>query len=96
MKPVFGWLPYDTRRNNLHRLLIAYGASLLRTDETVDYVIGWLEMPDDAAIIPDSRIAINGKTEYELPATGVEVTEPSNLRMKIVEKVQMMNRIYIG
>ena len=27
---------------------------------------------------------------------GVEVTEPSNLRMKIVEKVQMMNRIYIG
>ncbi len=27
---------------------------------------------------------------------GVEVTEPSNLRKKIVEKVQMMNRTYIG
>ena len=91
LRPVFGWLPYDTRRNNLHRLLIAYGASLLRTDETVDYVIGWLEMPDDAAIIPDSRIAINGKTEYELPATGVEVTEHTFAQTEEDETVQLID-----
>lgn len=91
LMPVFGWLPYDTRRNNLHRLLIAYGASLLRTDETVDYVIGWLEMPDDAAVIPDSRIAINGKTEYELPATGVEVTEHTFAQTPEDETVQLID-----
>lgn len=28
---VFGWLPYDTARNNLHRLLFAMGATLKRT-----------------------------------------------------------------
>ena len=35
---VFGWLPYDTARNNLHRLLFAYGAILQRN---------WVFISDD-------------------------------------------------
>lgn len=31
---VFGWLPYDTARNNLHRLLFAMGASIKRKAAT--------------------------------------------------------------
>lgn len=29
---VFGWLPYDTARNNLHRLLFSMGATIKRVD----------------------------------------------------------------
>lgn len=91
LMPVFGWLPYDTRRANLHRLLIAYGASLLRADESVDYVIGWLDAPEEAAEIPDSRIALGGSTEYELPATGVEITEHAFARTASDETVQLVD-----
>ena len=31
---VFGWLPYDTARNNLHRLLFAMGASIKKVNVT--------------------------------------------------------------
>lgn len=75
--PVFGWLPYDTRRANLHRLMFALGAAMLRGDEETDYEITLLEAPAVPPEIPDGRIAIGGSVDYQLPATGVEVTEHS-------------------
>lgn len=77
---VNGWLPYDTRRANLHRLLFATGASLLRGDADTDYTIGFLTDSDEPPVIGPERVAINGRTSYLLPATAVEVTEHSFLQ----------------
>lgn len=72
---VYGWLPYDKRRANLHRLLFALGVSALPGgDADTDYVFGFLS-EDDPGDIPDSRIALGGSVDYQLPATGAEVEE---------------------
>lgn len=74
--PVNGWLPYDTRRNNLHRLLFAAGAALKRGDRYgTDYVAAYLQDDDDPPVIPDARIAISGSVKYTLPANAAEITE---------------------
>lgn len=69
---VYGWLPYDKARNNLHRLLFAVGASLWQ-GVNVDYNVVYLS-PNTAAV-PSSRIALGGSVQLQIPATGAEVTE---------------------
>lgn len=70
---VYGWLPYDTRRNNLHQLLFVFGAAL-RRDEDGNAVIAFLTdtQPKD---VGDDRLSIGGDVDYETPATRVEATE---------------------
>lgn len=70
---IFGRLPYDTRRNNLHRLLFATGAALMRGDENTDYVIDYL--PNTITDVPASRVALQGSVDYQTPSNRVEVTE---------------------
>lgn len=70
---ISGRLPYDTRRNNLHRLLFATGAALMKGDDSNDYVIDYL--PANLIDIPPSRISIRGSVNYQLPSNKVEVTE---------------------
>lgn len=71
---VYGWLPYDTRRANLHRLLFAFGATMTAGDAETDYSIGFLDSTDPGKI-EDARIALGGSVDYQLPATGVTVEE---------------------
>lgn len=73
--PMSGWLPYDTKRNNLHTVLFALGAAMMPGTDTRDYHIGFLRDPEDPEEIPSSRIALGGSVNYTLPATGAEVTE---------------------
>lgn len=70
---IFGRLPYDTRRNNLHRLLFATGAALMRGDENTDYVIDYL--PNTITNVPASRVALQGSVDYQTPSNRVEITE---------------------
>lgn len=70
---VYGHLPYDTARNNLHRLLFATGISMLRGALPNDYGFGWLG--NTVTDIPASRVSINGSVQTQLPATKAEVTE---------------------
>lgn len=70
---VYGHLPYDTARNNLHRLLFSAGAALTRGTASNDYVIRFL--PNATVNVSDSRIAIGGTVNNELPTNRVEVTE---------------------
>lgn len=72
---VYGRLPYDTRRNNLHRLLFSSGAALMRGDANNDYVIDYL--PGTITNVPTSRVALQGSVQYQLPYNRVEVTEHS-------------------
>ena len=70
---IYGHLPYDTSRNNLHRVLFAAGASLVRYNVGYDYTIRWL---DGAEInVPPSRIYISGQVDVQMPTNIAEVTE---------------------
>ena len=72
---VYGHLPYDTARNNLHRVLFSCGAIIKRGTQYNDYTIGF---PDNTVtVIPASRIAMGGSVNYQLPSNTVEVTEHS-------------------
>lgn len=72
---VYGWLPYDTRRNNLHQLLVAYGVIISKSD------IGKMlfVFPDarNTYDIPRNRIFDSGSIKYGDTASRVEVTEHS-------------------
>jgi len=70
---VYGWLPYDTRRNNLHQLLFAFGAAL-RRDEDGNPTIVFLSA-DSPRSVGNDRASIGGEVAYETPATRAEIIE---------------------
>lgn len=77
--PVYGHLPYDTARNNLHRLLFVVGASIVRGTGAYEYAICFLD--DTEIFIPSERIAIGGSVISQLPANAVEVTEHAYMNL---------------
>lgn len=83
--PVYGWLPYDTRRNNLHQLLFACGVMVGRnTDGDMDFRY----ISNAAATqIPDGRIYSGGSVDYAAPITAVAVTEHSFMELPTDETV---------
>lgn len=87
--PVYGHLPYDTARNNLHRLLFAIGASLVKLNASIDYSIQFLST--DAVTIPNSRIALGGRVQYRLPSDRVEVTEHGYFALDADEEVVLFD-----
>ena len=76
---IYGWLPVDTRRNNLHQLLFSCGVTVSK-DADGNMVFGF---PDTETIkdVPDSRIFLGGNVDYMTPATRVEVTEHAFMRL---------------
>ena len=71
--PVYGHLPYGWARDNLHQLLFAFGAAIVRGSGAYEYEIRYLSA--DETDVPDSRIALGGSVTTQLPANAVEVTE---------------------
>ena len=70
---VYGWLPYDTARNNLHQLLFAMGVACKRnTDGDPRFTLLSASSP---VSVPDSRVGYGGSITYETPASGVDVIE---------------------
>lgn len=72
---IYGWLPYASRRANLHQLLFATGASLTR-DADCSIVIRFVKNTTPAGIAAD-RLYLGGSVRYDATATGVELTEHS-------------------
>ena len=70
---IYGWLPIETKRNNLHQLLFACGV-MLDKDSGGEILF---RFPDTDAVknVPDSRIFLGGRVDYMVPATRAEVTE---------------------
>ena len=71
--PVYGWLPFSTRRQNLHQLIMAYGVNIIRSD-TGDMLFTFLR-DSGAENIPESEVFYGGSMRYNDPASRVEVTE---------------------
>lgn len=70
---VYGWLPYSTRRRNLHQLLVAYGVTITKSD-TGGMLFTFLRAIDSKNI-PSNRIFDGGNITYGEPASRVEVLE---------------------
>lgn len=70
---VFGWLPYDTKRRNLHQLLVAYGVNIIKGEDGKMFFT-FLEEAE-AAPISSSRVIAGGSISYDDPASMIEVTE---------------------
>lgn len=73
---IYGWLPYGNARRNLHTLLFAVGAAL-RKGADGEYVVTFLGDSTEMIDVPSSRVALQGKTEYIVPADAAEITEHS-------------------
>ena len=73
--PVYGWLPYASRRANLHQLLFQSGVMVGR-NSSGDMHFRFLSN-NDATTIPDSRVYTEGEVDYSALASEVRVTEHS-------------------
>ena len=74
---VYGWLPYDKARANLHRLLFAVGASMLPrkgASSIYDYELAFLGEAAPISV-PTSRVSLSASVTTKVAVTGVEVTE---------------------
>jgi len=91
---VYGWLPYDTRRNNMHQLLFAMGASL-RRDANGEALLVFL-----SAAVPqpvgDDRVSFGGSVIYETPATRAEVIEHAFFETAGDEVVTLFDNTGVG
>lgn len=72
---LFGWLPYDTKRNNLHQVMFATNISLLK-DSNGDMNFCYTENLSPTTI-DDNRLYINGSVEYPAIPTEINLTEHS-------------------
>ncbi len=70
---VYGWLPYATKRENLHQLLLAYGVNITKSD--TGGMLFSLIKATDFYPIPSERIYEGGSVLYGEPASRVEVVE---------------------
>lgn len=86
---VYGHLPYDNARKNLHRLLFAVGAAMVRGTAGNDYVIKSLNAT--SVRVPSSRIALGGSVKVDLPADRVEVSEHSFYELPADETVTLFD-----
>lgn len=72
---IFGWLPYDTKRNNLHQMLFATNISILK-DSDGNMYFDFVKTENPTAI-DSNRIYIDGSIEYPAIPTEINLTEHS-------------------
>ena len=86
---IFGWLPYSTRRKNLHQLLVANGVNIVR-QSTAELLFTFLAnaTPEE---IPVARVYDEGRVKYGDAASRVEVTEHTYHYLSNVEEVTLFD-----
>lgn len=83
--PVYGWLPYASRRANLHQLLFQSGVMVGR-NSSGDMHFRFLSN-DDVTVVPDDRVYIEGEVDYSALASEVRITEHSFMALATDESV---------
>lgn len=86
---IFGWLPYATKRENLHQILFAENISIVR-NANGDMHFTYLR-PGTAQQIPESRIFAGASVNYPSVATQIEVTEHSFQYVDTIERVTLID-----
>lgn len=86
---VFGWLPYSTRRKNLHQLLIAFGVNIVKGDNGKMFFT-FLDAVDPEPV-PSYRVFSGGSVVYDEPASHLEVTEHGYHYISDVDEVVLFD-----
>ena len=87
---IFGWLPYDTKRKNLHQLMFAENISIVK-NANGDMHFTFVKPDADPPTIPQNRIFIGGTVKYPAVATSVRLTEHSYQDVRTVEPVVLID-----
>ena len=87
---IFGWLPYATKRDNLHQILFAENISILK-NASGDMHFVFNRLPVSVPEIQESRIFIDGEISYPAVASKVNLTEHSYQKVDTVERVTLID-----
>lgn len=87
---VFGYLPYATKRDNLHQLLFAENISIVK-DANGDMRFTFAKPVQSPPEIPENRIFIGGTIKYPAVASKVRMTEHSYQDVRTVEPVTLVD-----
>ncbi|MBQ2455756.1 MAG: TSUP family transporter, partial [Firmicutes bacterium] len=89
IEKVYEWLPADTARKNLHKLMFALGFALTK-DAAGEIVFRYLS---DAisGTIPGARTFYGGTIEHQRPVSAVEVTEHSFVQTVLDEEATLFD-----
>lgn len=100
---IFGWLPYDTKRNNLHQIMFAENISIVKNEEgNVHFT--YLKPSDTVPVISQDNIFVGGEIEYPAVATQLYLSEHSYQDVDTIETVTLLdnsdqvpvtNRLYL-
>lgn len=72
---VSGWLPYDTKRNNLYQLIFANGVNIIKNPDGAPRFTFIHTAAEDSQEIDDRNIYFGGSVDYQTPYSKVEVKE---------------------
>lgn len=87
---IFGWLPFETKRNNLHQVMFATNASIVKNDDgNMKFV--FLRDDGNPTVIDDDRIYLSGSVTYPTVATEVQLTEHSYQYVDTLEPVSLVD-----
>lgn len=87
---VYGWLPYDSGRNNLHKILLALGINVTKNaagDVYFEFVSG-----GTAVTVPQDRVFLEGgSVNRESVASRIDVTEHTFAALDAAETVTVFD-----
>lgn len=72
---VSGWLPYDTKRNNLYQLIFSHGINIIKNQDGSPRFTFVYTNSGTSTDITDDEIFQTGNVEYERPYSSVSIME---------------------
>lgn len=87
---IFGWLPYDTKRKNLHQIMFAENISIIKNADG-DMQFTFIKPSSSVPTIPQSRIFVGGTIKYPTVATSVRLTEHSFQNVDTIEPITLVD-----
>lgn len=87
---IFGWLPYATKRDNLHQIMFAENISIVKNSNG-DMHFTFVKPAVSVPTIPQNRIFVGGTIKYPTVATSVKLTEHSYQNVSTVEPVVLVD-----
>lgn len=87
---IFGWLPYATKRENLHQIMFAENISIIK-NASGDMHFTFIKPSGTVPTIPQNRIFVGGTIKYPAVATSVRLTEHSYQDVRTIEPVVLID-----
>lgn len=93
VQKVYGWLPYASKRRNLHQLCMAYGVQIIKQEYSGKMQFTFLKASDNDELqtIPKERLFYGGSVNYNEPASHIEVVEHGYHYMSSVEDETLLD-----